>query len=560
MANAKQNPDPEQKPLGEHAAPASFRTFLRSWRHFFLLLCLLLLVALFYAEEDWRGKREWNSYKARLSARGVPMEPAALVPKPVPPSENFASTPFLAPLFDFIPGTQRWRTTNGIGFAQNFAPGFTAAQAELKRAARLTSNSWAMAQTDLLAAYAAFQTSTNKSKSQGKPTAERPPGTELSAAQAADGVLAALAEAEPVIEELREASHRRYSRFDISYANDDPAAILLPHLSVLRRVGDVLQLRVSAELATGRINAAAYDVELLLYLAQSVRDEPIMVSQMVRMWQARQVIHCIAEGMGQWSDQQLRNFQERLQQFDFCVDMQRALDAERVFFGGGMIDFVHRNPEMYDALMGSGTGRDLTFPGALWAAAPSGWFDFEKRNYHVAFDQFRTPGIDLTNHLITPAAVDQIESSLTRLAQRSWPVLFFRHQVFSALLLPGFAGPLRKTAFAQAGIDIASIACAVERYRLAHGQTPETLELLTQAQPVTAGGGNGSSPAPLISVLRRDIVNGEPLKYRREPDGRYLIYSVGWNAKDDGGTNVLTKGEGERGGIPLQGDWVWRPF
>jgi hypothetical protein len=84
--------------------------------------------------------------------------------------------------------------------------------------------------------------------------------------------------------------------------------------------------------------------------------------------------------------------------------------------------------------------------------------------------------------------------------------------------------------------------------------------LLTQAQPVTAGGGNGSSPAPLISVLRRDIVNGEPLKYRREPDGRYLIYSVGWNAKDDGGTNVLTKGEGERGGIPLQGDWVWRPF
>src|SRR5271165_5385703 len=82
---------------------------------------LVTLIVLFYTVEYWRGKHAWNSYRA-----GKAMPPlASFFPPPVPDSENFAMTPFLAPLFDFSDqpdqrGQSRWRDTNGFQRAQHF--------------------------------------------------------------------------------------------------------------------------------------------------------------------------------------------------------------------------------------------------------------------------------------------------------------------------------------------------------------------------------------------------------------------------------------------------------
>jgi len=38
------------------------------------------------------------------------------------------------------------------------------------------------------------------------------------------------------------------------------------------------------------------------------------------------------------------------------------------------------------------------------------------------------------------------------------------------------------------------------------------------------------------------------VKYHRTAEGRFVLYSVGWNEKDDGGV------PGKTG---LEGDWVW---
>src|SRR2546425_11870260 len=167
-------------------------------------------------------------------------------------------------------------------------------------------------------------------------------------------------------------------------------------------MSQVLQLRASADLALGRTEEAAADINLMLYLANACRDEPIMISQLVRMAQLKLAIQPIAEGVGQWSEVQLRAFQERLLRFDFGADMQRALQAERVFFGGGVIDFLHRNPEKYNALIGNGDGPGV--PGVMWAVVPSGWFDFEKLNYSRLFENYEMAGLDLPGHRISPAA------------------------------------------------------------------------------------------------------------------------------------------------------------
>ena len=85
------------------------------------------------------------------------------------------------------------------------------------------------------------------------------------------------------------------------------------------------------------------------------------------------------------------------------------------------------------------------------------------------------------------------------------------------------------------------MACALERYRLAHGQFPESL---------------GALVPEILSQLPHDVLNGQPFKYRRTADGQYLLYSVGWNETDEGGVLGLTQ-SGE--GIDQKtGDWVWR--
>ena len=105
--------------------------------------------------------------------------------------------------------------------------------------------------------------------------------------------------------------------------------------------------------------------------------------------------------------------------------------------------------------------------------------------------------------------------------------------------MPNFVKAIQRFALNQTSANEAAIACALERYRLAHGEYPELLNALTPQ---------------FIAKLPHDSI-GQPLKYRRTGDGKFLLYSVGWNEKDDGGENALRKD-----GSPdlANGDWVWK--
>ena len=54
---------------------------------------LLLLIGLFYAEEDLRGWHAWNQFKQQWEAKNGKLNLASVVPPPVPESQNFALTP-----------------------------------------------------------------------------------------------------------------------------------------------------------------------------------------------------------------------------------------------------------------------------------------------------------------------------------------------------------------------------------------------------------------------------------------------------------------------------------
>jgi hypothetical protein len=521
---------------GAPAPVESFSQWVHTWRYLFGLIGLVALSVLFYAEEDWRGERAWRLYKERMAARGESLESADFIPTRVPDEDNFAMTPALAPLFGFAPGSLRWNTNMSRVFASLGTYDAAAKLVKPRHVAVL--NSWVREPTDLALWAAAFAAGTNY--------IDREPllATNFNAQDGAASVLQALAEYAPLLEELRQASRRPRSRFNIHYEDDNPAGILLPHLGQIKRYCQLVQLRASAELALGRTEDALNDVGLLLYLVDASREEPILISHLVRMSELYLALQPLAEGMGKWSEPQLRALQQRLQQFDFCADMRRALQAERALFEIGIIEWVRRSPDKIKLLddlqrTDSNASGELWPIGVLLTAAPEGWLYLEERNQCRAFDQYLLPALDLTNRVIRPGIVRESEAALNRLSEGSPASRFLHHRFFAGLMLPSLSHVAQKAAFTQTAVDSATLACGLERYRLAHGEFPDSLEKL--------------SP-DFIAQVPHDIITGQPLKYRLNDDGHYILYSVGWNEKDDGGQPHRNKsGELDQ----KEGDWVW---
>jgi hypothetical protein len=80
------------------------------------------------------------------------------------------------------------------------------------------------------------------------------------------------------------------------------------------------------------------------------------------------------------------------------------------------------------------------------------------------------------------------------------------------------------------------LACALERYHLAEGRYPGALADLTPK---------------FIGAIPNDVVSDQPYRYRQDGGGSFVLYSVGWDADDDGGV------ENWRTSLP-KADWVWR--
>lgn len=524
------DPSPNQSEL---------KHWFRSWRYLFYLLGLVAVVLVFYGEEDWRGYHAWQRYKEKTTARGGRIEPESFIPAPVPDDENFAMSPVLAPLFDFEPGTQHWRDTNAPHAFQPLTSRFESAANLVKQPSGPRANTWVRPATDLDAwAWAFAQAPHARAKEPAAIAASH-----ISSPESATTVLNALADFSPALDQLRADSQRPYSRFNLQYQEENPAAILLPHLARLKYLCQILGLRASAELALDRSADAHADLLLMLKILDATRSEPILISQLVRISEFQMFLQPFAEGMGKWSEPQLQTLQQRLQTTDFLGDMSHALAAERVLFGGGVIEYVRRSPkklnlaEMFDGEDNQGQG--LWSMGPFLVAAPQGWFYMEELNYSRLFEEYLLPIIELTNRVVKPSEAHRSVEALATKISGPPASRILRHNFFSSMLLPAVSKFSQKAAFGQTSCDVAVIACALERYRIAHSKFPESLSELVPG---------------LLPAVPHDVINGQPLSYKPDRDGEYRLYSVGWNETDDHGTIKQTKS----GGVEqAEGDWVW---
>ncbi len=477
-------------------------------RFAFIVAALAVIWYGFCLEERWRGRRAWAAYREAALARGTKLDLETVLPPAVPDAENFAAIPMIREIF----------ATNAAGKP---APEWFAA---LKLKERPLP-AFPSGTTDFsLAAWQKFFVEHGVLRAAG--------------ADPSSDVLAALAIVQPELDELHEAARRPHAKFPVPW--EKGFATPVPHLGPLLLAVRVQQLAVTAHLARGD-SAAAYAVwQDSLQIYRALRDEPVIISGLVRIHAMNSLLGSVYQGLAarQWAASELEKLQADLARLRIVEDWQFAMVSERAVVNRSLDDLHRmRGGEVAKLVqIMDGPERPSSPAGARLAVAlyPFGWFYFSTVKINEYFDRAiaRTETIRAGQ---LPQPIDELDRQLRREKARGT----FRNlpQVLYLVFVPAVSGVEKTYLRCFVLARQATIACAVERYRLAKGELPERLDALVPK---------------LMAEVPLDPMAGAPMHYRRSPTSGYELWSVALNGTDDGGR------PGENKGTTNQLDWVWR--
>ena len=501
-------------------------------RRFFVLACLGTLIALFYAVENWRGRQAWANFQREWATKGERFDLASVIPPTVPDDENF----FMTKPWENLRLASTNRTTswddNLPAVLDAYGP-HGSHPPDLGSIARTT-------RTDL-GSWQEYYRGTNNLVAAGNGTFTNyfPVATNLQSP--AQDVLLALTKYANTLHQLHEAARRPHARVWVNY--EDGFAVNLSHLAKIKGCANYLSIHAIASLANGDTDTALADILLSYRLNEALKSEPLLITHLVRVALGSIQTTAIWEGLAdrRWSDSQLARLDVALAKENYLENYQQAMRGERACFNHTFdqvrqtrnLDFLGE-PEAFDPAQGSLL--EQTLGNSLFRLVPGGWFDQNKLSVSRINVELLLTAVDVERGIAAPAAVRHTDEESRKRSSAVTP-----YNLFSHTLLPALSRSAEKCGRTQSMVDLARVAIALERHRLATGQFPEHLAALTPQ---------------FLAKLPHDVINGQPLKYRRTDNGSFLLYSVGWNEKDDGGSVVLSK-DGKNVNWK-EGDWVWR--
>jgi hypothetical protein len=338
---------------------------------------------------------------------------------------------------------------------------------------------------------------------------------------------------------MREALERPSVRIDGDYSQ--PFSQPRLDFVTIRFVAQTLAQRAQCYLLLGEPEKALHDLTLLHQLNRLMEAKPVtLVAAMIEVAVTDVYTAVIADGfrLGVWREPQLVALQAQLAELNLPPQLRSAFLAGRA-----------GSCRVLESLSASKIHQSFTFPPSaqsLWqrlqdpqmlmaSVAPRGW---NQQNMIVVamLDQKYLDAFDAERQLFLPRQLDSIARDMQKTFNRVTPINFL-----AAICVPNFSQACKTLARVQTLANEANVACALERYRAAHGNFPETLDLLVPH---------------FIQKLPTDVIGGQPLRYRRKSSGDFLLYSIGWNELDDGGVSVRS----ENGSVEIdKGDWVWDP-
>jgi hypothetical protein len=602
-----------------------------------ILAILATVIALFYTEENWRGKRAWERFKEETRGRGVNPDWKAYIPPPVPDEQNFFKAPNM----------QRWFTGRGatdfsrrISYASleeallrrglvpsgdvTIVPGnapVAAGDADLvlqynppllslanPPTASTNAPAVPMKGSQVQISAETMMQMTNVIKRMAQPSNQdtaftkladvsgRPIGlkplpvitplrivvrtdSQLSTTNVAEffpksvihvsrdggygqGVVSTgsntfrvalgwapyapvadfLAWSDTFQEDfaaLSAALDRPFARMDGDY--EHPWNIPIPNFVTTRQVAQILALRAQCHLLLDEPDQALRELTLMHHLCRLLEGRPTgqpmtLVAAMINVAVKGLYVGIIGDGfrLHAWREPQLAALQQQLAETDLLPHVRDAFVMEALNFG--------RTVEMSDSREIAevyGRGRDASFWKkmeepiyAFCRLAPHGWLS-QNAVRSSRLLQMMLPTIDPANRIVLPQKVD---------AQLRETELSFKHlspyNYLSLCFVPNFVRAVETAAKHQTLVNEALVVCALERHRLARGNYPET---------------TGALVPEFAEKLPRDVIGGGELKYRRE-DGKFTLYSIGWNETDEGGLSCWN--EALTGDL-TKNDWVW---
>ena len=297
----------------------------------------------------------------------------------------------------------------------------------------------------------------------------------------------------------------------------------------LRMLQSMLAGRMMLGLRDGDRAAAWTNLLALTRLVTAWDIEPVEMSHMIRFtfvvaaqgatWQALQA--------GFWTDSQLGALQGEWETPDFLRDLPAAAAYGRVSLEAGL-----RIERSQPIPMGFSLNQWFHAPGDAWNQLNE-YFNQLRYRHHGSYSDeqatllgFRDREVQYRQAIQCPTweamsavtGVTNVLASSTNQASR----------------LPGMSGPrfgfgrsplpwdnlLVRAAVCEARRRVVVCALALERYRLRHGAYPANLANLAPE---------------VIQAPPLDFADGRPLRYCLGRDGRFLLYSIGLDLKDDGG-------------------------
>jgi hypothetical protein len=354
---------------------------------------------------------------------------------------------------------------------------------------------------------------------------------------------------EPDFDEIREALQRPYARIDCDYSR--PYAIAIPNFVMMRSLAQTLAQRTQCYLLLDQPEKALRELTLLNDSRRILESRPTgkpmtLVASMINVAVSGLYADTLAFGLQlhAWREPQLIALQAQLKTINLPPLVAESLREEPVS-ASHTLETV--TPAAFEALFHRRRTlwQKLSEP-EFWLlnVVPRGW-RYQNMKVAVTLSQNWIKGFDCTNDLVLPGKVEHGTREVTTQLDHWSP-----WNLWSRIAIPNFSKAIQTTAKNQTLANQSQIACALERYRLAHGEYPETLDaLIPQFMEKVPHDLIGGQPSPGSGPA------SQPLHYRRTSNGKFLLYSVGWNETDDGGEVALKKdGSEDR----EKGDWVWK--
>jgi hypothetical protein len=310
---------------------------------------------------------------------------------------------------------------------------------------------------------------------------------------------------------LQQAAAKPACRFDNNYS--EGAGMVLAHLSEIRSLTFIVGSAACVKAAEGDAEAAWGLLMTSLRMADALRTEPLIVSQLVRAAQVEKALRALRFvcAAAPPSAVQYAEADALLRPLDDRAPLVAAMDGERLLFGEwgfGMMKSELRRT----TLLGAGRAQRV-----LWLLSVHS--PLLKRDHATYLQVMRACADDAAKPL-TDGSTGEAE----RLTE-TIPL----YCLLSRLMVPALVGVRGSYAAMMARVRVARAGLAVLNARRESGAFPDTIPGLAAAEI-------------------KDPFRDQPLVYRREAGG-FVIYSVGENREDGGGKAGTRRGKG---------DIVWR--